>query len=94
MNQQPSREHIRLLYERARELRQGTTPAEAILWKHLRDRRFSGFKFRRQQPINAAWAIADVFCASARLIVELDGETHVGRDTDDRERQARLVSLG
>jgi very-short-patch-repair endonuclease len=94
VNQQPSREHIRLLYERARELRREMTPAEIILWKHLRDRRFSGFKFRRQQPINDAWSIADFFCASALLIIELDGETHVGRDTEDQERQARLESLG
>ena len=94
MNQQPSHEHIQLLYERVRELRKNMTPAEAILWNQLRDRRFSGFKFRRQQPINEAWAIADFFCASALLIVELDGETHVGRDAEDHERQSRLESLG
>src|SRR5688572_27977068 len=70
------------------------TPAEAILWKHLRGRRFAGFKFRRQQPINEAWAIADFFCAAAKVIVELDGDTHVGNEAEDQARQATLESLG
>ena len=60
---------VPVLYERARQLRRDMTPAESILWKHLRNRRFGGSKFRRQQPID--WYIADFFCAEARLIVEL-----------------------
>jgi very-short-patch-repair endonuclease len=70
------------------------TPAEAILWKHIRGRRFDGLKFRRQQPINEARAIADFFCAAATLIVELDGDSHVGREPEDASRQARLEALG
>jgi len=57
-----------------RRLRADMTDAERILWGFLRNRRFGGVKFRRQQPIGPY--IADFFCPSARLIVELDGDQH------------------
>lgn len=87
-----SREHNPTLYQRARGLRREMTPAEIILWKVLRDRRLTGFKFRRQQPVGQY--IADFFCAAARLIVELDGDSHAGREVEDAVRQAALESLG
>lgn len=59
---------------------------------YLRVRRFSGFKFRCQTPILGY--IADFYCAEFRLIVELDGESHIGREDEDRERQANLESQG
>ena len=83
-----------LLTARARELRQHMTPAERILWVKLRGRRFAGIKFRRQQPVVAATAIADFYCPAARLVVELDGETHVGREAHDDARQRRLETAG
>lgn len=52
----------------------------------------AGYKFRRQQPIGPF--IADFFCASARLVVELDGETHIGQEEKDAARQVYLESLG
>jgi very-short-patch-repair endonuclease len=83
-----------LLTARARELRKHMTPAERILWVRLRGRRFAGYKFRRQQPILEANAIADFYCPTARLVVELDGETHVGRDAHDAARLLRLEAAG
>ena len=83
-----------LLTAHARELRKNMTPAEAILWRQLRGRRFAGYKFRRQQPIFDANAIADFYCATAKLVVELDGETHVGREAHDAARQRRLETTG
>ena len=82
------RDHV----ERSRELRREMTPAEKILWKELRGRRFDGFKFRRQQPIGNF--IADFLCASARVIIELDGESHVGRDQPDSVRQHEIEAMG
>ncbi len=35
----------------ARELRRQMTDSEKILWKEVRDRRISGYKFLRQHPI-------------------------------------------
>jgi hypothetical protein len=38
--------------ERARELRKKETWAEKLVWSWLRDRRFIGYKFRRQHPLD------------------------------------------
>ena len=57
----------------ARHLRANPTDAERRLWALLRGRRLQ-LRFRRQQPIGPY--IADFFCSSARLIVELDGDQH------------------
>jgi len=45
-----------------------------VLWYHFRDRRFAGFKFRRQHPFGPF--ILDFFCMEHRLAVELDGGQH------------------
>jgi very-short-patch-repair endonuclease len=81
---------IPVLY--ARQLRAEMTPAERIMWKKLRNRRFAEAKFRRQQPID--WYIADFFCAEARLVLELDGESHMGKEERDANRQVYIESHG
>ena len=58
----------------ARELRRTSTDAERKLWFNLRNRRFTLYKFRRQQPIGPF--IADFYCSTSKLIVELDGGQH------------------
>jgi len=82
------REQIR----RARKLRRSMTPAEVILWRELRGRRFAGYKFRRQRP--AGPFITDFYCHACRLIVGLDGETHIGREQADQTRQSKLERRG
>ncbi len=82
--------HVPVIYERARRLRREPTPAERILWKELRNRRFGGLKFRRQQPIDCY--IADFFCATARVVIELDGDSHMGKAERDALRQAYIES--
>ena len=59
---------------RARALRKDDTEAERRLWNELRGRRLNGFKFVRQLPIGPYFA--DFACRAAKLIVEVDGETH------------------
>ena len=66
--------HDRIL-QAAREMRRNATPAEKVLWAELRDRRLAGLKFYRQDVIGPF--IADFYCASARLVVEVDGDIHV-----------------
>jgi very-short-patch-repair endonuclease len=78
--------------ERARELRREMTPTEKRLWSHLRGRRFAGFKFRRQTPISGY--IADFYCTAARLILELDGESHVGKEPRDEKRREATEAKG
>ncbi|RYZ21356.1 MAG: endonuclease domain-containing protein [Chitinophagaceae bacterium] len=58
----------------ARENRRQATQAEEILWKHLRNRRLAGAKFRRQHPI--APYVVDFVCFGSKLIVEVDGPYH------------------
>ena len=50
------------------------TRAEAQLWDVLRGGRLDGRKFKRQVPFGRY--VADFWCASARLVVELDGAPH------------------
>ena len=76
----------------ARRLRRSQTDAERILWFRLRDRRFDGWKFRRQFPIDRF--IVDFFCADAHLIIELDGGQHAVRAQHDRQRTRILEAMG
>jgi very-short-patch-repair endonuclease len=62
------------LVQRSRQLRKKQTPEEQQLWRILRDRRFEGYKFRRQYVIGAF--IADFCCIEKELVVELDGGGH------------------
>ncbi len=78
--------------ERARQLRKKETWAEKLVWRWLRDRRFSGYKFRRQHPIGIYYL--DFFCEEAELNVELDGSQHGFPDQrkHDAEREKFLQS--
>ncbi|PZR34250.1 endonuclease domain-containing protein [Caulobacter segnis] len=76
----------------ARRLRQSQTLAEKTLWKLVRDRRLGGFKFTRQRPIDRYFA--DFVCEAGKLIVELDGATHEGREDYDNQRTETLRRLG
>jgi very-short-patch-repair endonuclease len=69
------------LNSRARVMRKAPTPAEQALWHLLRDRRFSGQKFRRQVPVGPF--IADFLSYDARLIVEADGGQHANNAADE-----------
>jgi len=75
----------------ARKLRQRHTDAERFMWALLRDRRFCGFKFRRQHPCGRY--ILDFYCHEAKLAIELDGGQHntdAARRTD-KNRNAFLA---
>jgi very-short-patch-repair endonuclease len=74
----------------ARRLRQNQTLAERALWKLVRNRQVGGFKFLRQVPIDRYFA--DFVCEAGKLIVELDGAAHEGREDYD-ERRTRTLEL-
>jgi very-short-patch-repair endonuclease len=78
----------------ARTLRKRDTWAEKLVWSWLRDRRFSGYKFRRQHPFGPH--ILDFFCLEARLDIELDGFQHgyPAKQRLDGERDAWLGARG
>ena len=78
--------------DRARSLRQATTFPERLLWGVLRGGRLDGLKFRRQEPIGQF--VVDFCCYAARLIVEIDGRSHEGRQLADRRRTEFLERQG
>lgn len=78
----------------ARSLRKNMTPAEKLLWRKLRAGRCADFKFRRQVPIGSY--IVDFACITAKLIIEIDGNSHyrAGAQERDRKREGVLQDLG
>ena len=80
--------------KQAKRLRKSMTEAEVVLWRHLRAHRFSGYKFRRQQPFNHY--ITDFISHQAKLVVELDGGHHADEITrsHDIARTAHIERAG
>lgn len=80
--------------KRAKQLRQTMTRAETLLWRYLKANRIDGLGFRRQVPVRNC--IADFVCHSAKLVVELDGESHdfEERRNADQRRDAFFESEG
>lgn len=58
-------------------MRHPLTPAEAKLWAQVRNQQL-GYKIRRQHPIGHF--IADFYCAQAKLVIEVDGDSHAEPD--------------
>jgi very-short-patch-repair endonuclease len=77
---------------RARRLRRDAPVPERLLWGMLRGRRLGGLKFRRQQPVGPY--VADFFCERARLVVELDGQSHFGQQKEDTARDQYMRGRG
>ncbi|MBV9329392.1 MAG: endonuclease domain-containing protein [Chloroflexi bacterium] len=58
-----------------RQLRMTQTDAERIVWQRIRAGQLEGFKFRRQHEYGGY--VLDLYCARAKLAVELDGGQHL-----------------
>ncbi|HKE46976.1 MAG TPA: DUF559 domain-containing protein [Rhodanobacteraceae bacterium] len=80
------------LQANARALRANSTDAERHLWRFVRNRHLSGYRFRRQMPLGPY--IADFVCMRARLIVEIDGSQHDECSLDELDRTRYLARLG
>ena len=78
----------------ARDLRRHMNLAEQLVWSKVRAHRMGGRKFRRQHPIGQY--IVDFVCLEARLVIEIDGETHGNdsREALDAQRTAFLEKQG
>jgi very-short-patch-repair endonuclease len=86
-----SRKHLETF---RKELRNGATPAEKFLWKHIKSKQLAGRRFVRQHSILNF--IVDFYCASEMLIIELDGQGHFTKEgmQYDKQRSAKLEGLG
>jgi len=71
-------------------LRKNLTEAELVLWEVLGDKKLCGRKFRRQHSIGHY--IADFYCSSEKLVIELDGQHHYTPEgiSKDLERDKHL----
>ena len=83
------------LKETRRYLRKNMTEAELVLWEVLKGKKLCGKKFRRQHSIG--FYIADFYCPSVKLVIELDGQHHYtpkGIEKDiDRDKHLELMNI-
>jgi very-short-patch-repair endonuclease len=77
-----------------KKLRNKSTDAERELWKHIRKKKLTGRRFRRQFSINNY--ILDFYCFEEKLAIELDGQYHYTFDgiLADKERDDFLKQQG
>ncbi len=82
------------LQDYRQQLRKKMTPAEAFLWTQLKARKLDNIRFTRQHSIG--YYIVDFYCASEKLIIELDGAYHNTPKVQeyDRKRTVYLESVG
>jgi very-short-patch-repair endonuclease len=76
----------------ARNLRRNQTDAERKMWRHLKNRASSGFKFRRQCPIGPY--IVDFVCLEKMIVIEIDGGQHAVHIQKDTQRTKNLEMRG
>lgn len=92
MPQEPSHrpvpKHLRAF---AKNMRRKPTDAEAAMWRLLRERRLSAYKFRRQ--VSFKNFILDFICFEKRFVIEIDGSQHA-ESQSDATRAAALASEG
>ena len=74
--------------------RKQITKAEACLWKYALKAKQMGYTFNRQRPVLKY--IADFMCKELKLIIEVDGYTHLLENVikNDIIRQQKLESAG
>ena len=89
-----------LIIHTARNLRRESTGAETIFWEAVRNKKIEGKKFLRQHPIKfwhnglKRFFMADFYCRSARLVVELDGGIHEQQKDYDELRTNLIATMG
>ncbi len=93
---------MELIKQIARKLRRKQTASEALFWKTVRNRSFSGKKFLRQHPLvyemngRKRFFVADFYCREAKLVIEIDGGIHKRKDQKayDKAREDIIECMG
>jgi len=75
-----------------REMRRNMTEPEKRLWHVVRNRQISNAKFRKQSWLGPF--LVDFFCAEAKLVIEVDGDSHAHQQGYDARRTAWLAAEG
>ena len=77
--------------KRGRELRNGMSPPEIILWKAIRGERL-GYTVNRQKPFGRYFL--DFYIAKLKVAIEVDGRIHEDTYQHDHKRDKWLESQG
>ncbi|MCK5029263.1 MAG: DUF559 domain-containing protein [Bacteroidales bacterium] len=77
--------NLSYLKETRKYLRENMTEAELVLWSVLKGKNLCGRKFRRQHSIGHY--IADFYCTSEKLIIELDGQHHFTKEGLEKDKE-------
>lgn len=72
----------------SRDLRIESTVGEVMLWQGLKKKQMLGYTFNRQKPLLNY--IADFYCKPLKLIIEVDGDSHIGKEDYDSKRTKDL----
>ena len=91
----------KIIKQFARDLRKRQTPAEAVFWEKVRGKQFMDLKFNRQFIIEHAnilreksYFIADFYCFSKKIIIEIDGKIHDLQIEYDEIQEGILMEMG
>ncbi len=77
---------------KARQNRNKPTKAEVKICYEILSNKKLGYRFLRQKPISNF--IADFYCSSLKLVIEIDGDFHSEQENYDNNRTAELNNLG
>lgn len=83
--------NLHIFKYRRSELRNNATKPEVILWSKLKGGQCNNKKFRRQHGFGPY--IVDFYCKKLGLVIELDGDTHIGKEEYDAQRTLYLEGL-
>jgi len=76
----------------ARENRKKGTYGEIVVWNKLLKNKKLGYQFNRQFPIENY--IVDFISRKLKLVIEIDGNSHLFKYEMDKARDKRLAELG
>jgi len=79
-----------IIFERAKVMCENMTQAEKAIWDLLKEKKMLGLRFKPQHPIDIF--IADFYCHSLKLVIEIDGGIHKSNDQREYDigREAEL----
>jgi very-short-patch-repair endonuclease len=76
----------------ARQMRNESTMTEILFWVQVTKGRFHNIDFDRQRVIGNY--IVDFYVNKLQLIIEIDGDSHKGKECYDAMREAELKAFG
>ena len=80
------------LKEIAKKLRKSNNLCEVLFWNRAKRKQFNNFDFDRQKIIGNY--IVDFYCTNCDVIIEIDGNSHNGKEEYDFHRDQFFLKMG